>query len=138
MAFNINKVILVGNIGKDPEIRTTQDGSKIASFSLATTESWTEKDSGQKATRTEWHRIVVFNQNLADLVEKYVSKGTKLYVEGQLQTRKWTDAQGVERYTTEVVLSRFRGEMVIFDGKSDGAISFNQPVSSQFDDEIPF
>lgn len=138
MAFNINKVILVGNIGKDPEIRTTQDGSKIASFSLATTESWTEKDSGQKATRTEWHRVVVFNQNLADLVEKYVSKGTKLYVEGQLQTRKWTDAQGVERYTTEIVLSRFRGEMVIFDGKSDGAISFNQPVSSQFDDEIPF
>ena len=138
MAFNINKVILVGNIGKDPEIRTTQDGSKIASFSLATTESWTEKDSGQKATRTEWHRVVVFNQNLADLVEKYVSKGTKLYVEGQLQTRKWTDAQGVERYTTEIVLSRFRGEIVIFDGKSDGAISFNQPVSSQFDDEIPF
>ena len=138
MAFNINKVILVGNIGKDPEIRTTQDGSKIASFSLATTESWTEKDSGQKATKTEWHRVVVFNQNLADLVEKYVSKGTKLYVEGQLQTRKWTDAQGVERYTTEIVLSRFRGEMVIFDGKSDGAISFNQPVSSQFDDEIPF
>lgn len=138
MAFSVNKVILVGNIGKDPEIRTTQDGSKIASFSLATTESWTEKDSGQKTTRTEWHRVVVFNQNLADLVEKYVSKGTKLYVEGQLQTRKWTDAQGVERYTTEIVLSRFRGEMVIFDGKSDGAISFNQPVASQFDDEIPF
>lgn len=138
MAFSVNKVILVGNIGKDPEIRTTQDGSKIASFSLATTESWTEKDSGQKTTRTEWHRVVVFNQNLADLVEKYVSKGTKLYVEGQLQTRKWTDAQCVERYTTEIVLSRFRGEMVIFDGKSDGAISFNQPVASQFDDEIPF
>ena len=140
MAFSVNKVILVGNLGRDPEVRSAQDGSKIVTFSVATTESWKKKDSNDREERTEWHRVVIFNQNLVEVAEKYLHKGSKVYLEGQLQTRKWQDQSGAERYTTEVVLSRFRGEMVLLDGKGDGAISFDQPVpdAGGIDDDIPF
>jgi single-strand DNA-binding protein len=121
MAGSVNKVILVGNLGRDPEIRFTQAGEKIAHFSLATSERWRDKASGENKERTEWHRVVVFNDRIADVVEKYLRKGAKVYVEGQLQTRKWTDKEGQERYTTEVVLSRFRGELTMLDGRGDAA-----------------
>ena len=120
MAGSVNKVILIGNLGRDPEIRTTQDGTRIANFSLATSENWRDKASGERRERTEWHRVVIFNDRLVDVVEKYVKKGAKLYIEGALQTRKWTDQQGVEKYTTEVVLQRFRGELTMLDGRGEG------------------
>ena len=120
MAGSVNKVILVGNVGRDPEIRSTQDGQKIANFTLATSETWRDKNSGERKERTEWHRIVVFNERVADVVEKYVRKGSKLYIEGALQTRKWTDQSGQERYTTEVVLQRFRGELTMLDSRGGG------------------
>jgi len=121
MAGSVNKVILVGNVGRDPEIRSTQDGQKIANFTLATSENWRDKTSGERKERTEWHRIVVFNERLADVIEKYVRKGSKLYIEGALQTRKWTDQSGQERYTTEVVLQRFRGELTMLDSRGGGS-----------------
>ena len=121
MAGSVNKVILVGNVGKDPEIRRTQDGRAIASFSIATSETWRDKSSGEKKERTEWHRISVFNENFVKVIEQYVKKGSKLYVEGQLQTRKWTDQSGVEKFTTEVVLQNFRGELTMLDSRSGGA-----------------
>jgi single-strand DNA-binding protein len=120
MAGSVNKVILVGNIGRDPEIRTTQDGMRVANMSLATSESWRDKNTGERKERTEWHRVVVFNERLVDVIEKYVRKGSKLYIEGALQTRKWTDNSGQERYTTEVVLQRFRGELTMLDGRGGG------------------
>ena len=120
MAGSVNKVILVGNIGKDPEIRNTQNGSKIANLTLATSETWNDKASGERKEKTEWHRVVVFNDRLVDVVERFVKKGRKLYVEGTLQTRKWTDQSGVEKYTTEVVLDRFRGELVLLDSSRGG------------------
>jgi single-strand DNA-binding protein len=120
MAGSVNKMILVGNLGRDPEIRTTQDGLKIANLSLATSESWRDKNSGERKERTEWHRVVIFNERLVDVVEKYVKKGSKLYIEGALQTRKWTDNSGAEKYTTEVVLQRFRGELTMLDGRGGG------------------
>jgi single-strand DNA-binding protein len=153
MAGSINKVILVGNLGKDPEIRMTQEGVKIASLSLATSEQWRDKATQERKERTEWHRVVVFNEKLADVAEKYLRKGSKLYVEGQLQTRKWTDQNGQERYTTEVVVPRFRGEITMLDGtKSQGSggeyASFDAsdnnmareafPAMEAIDDEIPF
>src|SRR3954453_23149880 len=110
MAGSVNKVILIGNLGKDPEVRSTQDGSKIVNFSLATSETWNDRASGERKERTEWHRVAIFNERLAEVAEKYLRKGSKVYVEGSLQTRKWTDQQGQERYTTEVVLGKFRGE----------------------------
>jgi single-strand DNA-binding protein len=116
MAGSVNKVILVGNVGKDPEVRTSQDGTKIVNFSLATSETWNDRASGERKERTEWHRVVVFNDRIGEVVEKYVRKGSKLYVEGALQTRKWTDQAGVEKYTTEVVIQRFRGELTMLDG----------------------
>ncbi|NHO31523.1 single-stranded DNA-binding protein [Acetobacter fallax] len=121
MAGSVNKVILVGNLGKDPEIRSSQSGQKIASFSVATSETWNDRASGEKKERTEWHRVVVFNDRLADVVERFVKKGRKVYLEGTLQTRKWTDQSGQERYTTEVVLDRFRGELVLLDGRGGGS-----------------
>jgi len=129
MAGSVNKVILVGNIGRDPEIRTTQDGMKVANMSLATSESWRDKNTGERKERTEWHRVVVFNERLVDVIEKYVKKGSKLYIEGALQTRKWTDNSGQERYTTEIVLQRFRGELTMLDsrGSSDGGIGGSTP-----------
>lgn len=120
MAGSVNKVILVGNLGRDPEIRTTQDGAKVANLSLATSESWRDRNSGERRERTEWHRVVVFNDKLCEVIERYLKKGSKIYVEGQLQTRKWTDQSGVEKYTTEVVLQRFRGELTMLDGRQDG------------------
>jgi single-strand DNA-binding protein len=121
MAGSVNKVILVGNLGRDPEIRSTQDGQRIANFTLATSESWRDRTSGERKERTEWHRVAIFNENLVGIAEKYLRKGSKVYVEGQLQTRKWTDQQGQERYTTEVALTRFKGELTMLDGARDGA-----------------
>ena len=120
MAGSVNKVILVGNVGKDPEVRTTQDGTKIVQFNLATSETWNDKASGERKERTEWHRVVVFNDRIGDVVEKYVRKGSKVYVEGALQTRKWTDQSGQEKYTTEVIIGRFRGELTLLDSRGGG------------------
>jgi single-strand DNA-binding protein len=124
MAGSVNKVILIGNVGRDPEIRSTNDGTRIANFTLATSDNWRDKASGERRERTEWHRIVIFNDRLADVVEKYVKKGAKLYIEGALQTRKWTDKDGQERYTTEVVLQRFRGELTMLDSRGGGGGDF--------------
>ncbi|GHT90527.1 hypothetical protein FACS1894122_00990 [Alphaproteobacteria bacterium] len=144
MAGSVNKVILVGNIGRDPEVRSAQDGSKIVNFTLATSESWKDKLSGERKDKTEWHRIVVFNPNLCEVCEKYLHKGSRVYVEGQLQTRRWQDQAGVEKFTTEVILSRFRGELTMLDSKpSDGGssgASFDAPASASpiAEDDIPF
>ena len=116
MAGSVNKVILVGNLGRDPEIRSTQDGTRIANLAVATSESWRDRVSGERKERTEWHRVVIFNERLSEIAEKYLKKGAKVYLEGALQTRKWTDQQGQERYSTEVVLQRFRGELTMLDG----------------------
>ena len=121
MAGSINKVILVGNLGRDPEIRSTQDGMRIANLAVATSETWRDKMSGERKERTEWHRVVIFNERLAEFAEKYLKKGRKVYVEGALQTRKWTDNAGQERYTTEVVLTRFRGELTMLDSAGGGS-----------------
>ena len=153
MAGSINKVTLVGNLGRDPEIRHTATGQKIAHLSVATSETWKDK-SGERQERTEWHRVVIFNANLADFSERFLKKGSKVYVEGALQTRKFTDQSGQDRYTTEVVLGAFRGELVVLDGRTDGAsssLSSDAGSSSSgwdatslsggadsFDDEIPF
>ena len=115
MAGSVNKVIIVGNLGRDPEIRFTQSGQKLANMSVATSEQWRDKQSGEKREKTEWHRVVVFDERLADIVEKYVKKGSKVYLEGSLQTRKWTGNDGVEKYTTEVVLQRFSGVLTMLD-----------------------
>jgi single-strand DNA-binding protein len=115
MAGSVNKVILVGNLGRDPELRSTQDGTRIANFTVATSESWRDRVSGERKERTEWHRVVIFNERLAEVAEKYLKKGAKVYIEGALQTRKWTDNSGQERYTTEIVLQRFRGELTMLD-----------------------
>jgi single-strand DNA-binding protein len=120
MAGSVNKVILIGNLGRDPEFRSMQDGTRLANMSLATSETWRDKNSGERRERTEWHRVVVFNDHLVDVIEKYLRKGSKIYVEGQLQTRKWTDNQGQEKYSTEVVLQRYRGELTMLDGRQDG------------------
>ena len=160
MAGSVNKVILVGNLGRDPEVRYSQDGNKIVNMSLATSESWTDKSSGERREKTEWHRVVIFNDRLGEVAEKYLNKGSKVYLEGQLQTRKWTGNDGQERYTTEVVISRFRGELTMLDSRSnmsqDNTISGQEPdhiasnstsedgsgsvgtVGDQLDDEIPF
>src|ERR1700739_741731 len=115
MAGSVNKVILVGNLGRDPELRSTQDGMRIANLAVATSESWRDRVSGERKERTEWHRVVIFNERLGEIAEKYLKKGAKIYIEGALQTRKWTDNSGQERYTTEVVLQRFRGELTMLD-----------------------
>lgn len=120
MAGSVNKVILIGNVGKDPEVRSTQDGSKIVNFTLATSDTWNDKASGERKERTEWHRIVCFNDRIGDVIEKYVRKGSKVYVEGALQTRKWTDQSGQDKYTTEVIIGRFRGELTLLDSRSSG------------------
>ncbi len=120
MAGSINKVILVGNLGRDPEVRFSQDGNKIVNMSLATSESWTDRSSGERREKTEWHRVVIFNERLSEIAEKYLNKGSKVYLEGQLQTRKWTGNDGIEKYTTEVVLSRFRGELTMLDSRGGG------------------
>jgi single-strand DNA-binding protein len=120
MAGSVNKVILVGNLGRDPEIRFTQSGQKLANMSVATSEQWRDKQTGERREKTEWHRVVVFDEKLADIVEKYVKKGSKVYLEGSLQTRKWTGNDGVEKYTTEVVLQRFSGVLTMLDSAGGG------------------
>jgi single-strand DNA-binding protein len=151
MAGSVNKVILVGNLGKDPEVRMTQDGTKIVNLALATSEQWRDRETQERKERTEWHRVVIFNEKLAEVADKYLRKGAKIYIEGQLQTRKWTDQSGQERYTTEIVVPRFRGEMTMLDGaRSQGGgdmTSFDAPSNAaretlpsmgEIDDEIPF
>src|SRR5579862_8768747 len=149
MAGSVNKVILVGNLGKDPDIRRTQNNDAIVNLSVATSESWRDKQTGERRERTEWHRVVIFNENLAKVAENYLRKGSKVYLEGQLQTRKYTDKDGAEKYSTEVVLSRFRGDLVLLDSRGDregasarnGGMSSEAPASferNEMDDEIPF
>src|ERR1700744_3778513 len=118
MAGSVNKVILVGNLGRDPEVRNTQDGSKIVNLALATSETWNDRQSGERKEKTEWHRVVIFNDRVADVAEKYLKKGAKIYVEGALQTRKWTDQSGQERYSTEVVIGRFNGQLTMLDSRA--------------------
>ena len=120
MAGSVNKVILIGNLGKDPKVSRLNSGDQVVSFSLATSESWRDKNTGERKEKTEWHNVVIFNENIGKIVEQYCKKGSKVYVEGQLQTRKWTDQAGVERYTTEVVLQRFRGELTLLDSRGGG------------------
>ncbi len=120
MAGSVNKVILVGNLGRDPEVRSTQNGGKIVNLNIATSENWKDKNSGERQEKTEWHRVVIFNDRLGEVAERYLKKGSKVYVEGQLQTRKWTDKENQERYTTEVVIGRFKGELTLLDGRSGG------------------
>ena len=147
MAGSINKVILVGNLGKAPEVRFGQDGSKIVTFSIATSESWKDRTTGERKDRTEWHKVVIFNDKIGEIAEKYLQKGSKIFIEGQLQTRKWTDTAGQERYTTEVVLSKFRGDLTLLDSRSasegEGAIgSASRPAeassSKSSDDDKKF
>src|ERR1700744_2749049 len=150
MAGSVNKVILVGNLGKDPEVRRMTSGEPVVSFSLATSESWRDKSSGERKEKTEWHNVVVFNKNLAEVAEKYLRKGSKVYVEGSLQTRKWTDKDGAEKYSTEIVLQNFRGELTMLDTRGEGGGgggggrmggAGEAPASFQreeMDDEIPF
>lgn len=120
MAGSVNKVILIGNVGRDPEIRSTSGGSRVVNLSIATSESWKDKSSGERKEKTEWHRVTVFNERLVDVVERYVKKGAKLYIEGALQTRKWTDKDGAEKYSTEIVLQNFRGEITMLGGGGRG------------------
>lgn len=124
MAGSVNKVILVGNLGKDPEIRRTQDGRPIANLSVATSESWRDKNTGERKEKTEWHRVVIFNEGLCKIVEQYLKKGSKIYLEGALQTRKWTDKDGVEKYSTEVVLQGFNSSLTMLDGRGGGGGEF--------------
>ncbi len=121
MAGSVNKVILIGNLGADPEIRRTQDGRPIANLRVATSESWRDKNTGERKEKTEWHRVVIFNEGLCRIAEQYLKKGSKVYLEGQLQTRKWTDKDNIERYSTEVVLQGFNSSLTMLDGRSGGA-----------------
>jgi single-strand DNA-binding protein len=124
MAGSVNKVILVGNLGRDPEVRRLGSGEPVVNLRIATSETWRDKQSGERKERTEWHSVVIFNENLAKVAEQYLKKGSKVYIEGQLQTRKWQDQQGVEKYTTEIVLQRFRGELTILDSRGQGGDEF--------------
>ena len=133
MAGSVNKVILVGNLGRDPEVRSMQDGRNMVNMSVATSETWRDRQSGERKERTEWHRVVIFNEKLAEVAQKYVKKGSKIYVEGQLTTRKWTDQSGQERYTTEVVIPRFGGALTMLDGRSAGG---EAGASAGMDDEM--
>jgi single-strand DNA-binding protein len=121
MAGSVNKVILIGNLGKDPEVRSLNSGEKVVNLSLATSESWRDKASGERKEKTEWHRVVIFNEALGKVAEQYLKKGSTVYIEGQLQTRKWTDKDGAEKYSTEIVLQKFRGELTMLGGRGDGA-----------------
>ena len=150
MSGSLNRVILIGNLGRDPEVRSFQNGGRVANFSIATSERWKDRNSGEQRERTEWHRIAVLNDNLINVVERFLRKGSKVCVEGQLETRKWTDQSGQERYTTEVVLRPFRGELTMLDGRSEGGQEDTglgwteragvdpQAAGSDLDDEIPW
>jgi single-strand DNA-binding protein len=120
MAGSVNKVILVGNLGKDPEVRTLNSGDRVANLRIATSETWRDKSSGERKEKTEWHQVVIFNENLVKVAESYLKKGAKVYIEGSLQTRKWTDQSGAEKYSTEIVLAKFRGELTMLDGRAGG------------------
>jgi len=148
MAGSVNKVILVGNLGKDPEVRRMTSGDPVVNLSVATSETWRDKASGERKEKTEWHRVVIFNKNLAEVAEKYLRKGSKVYVEGSLQTRKWTDKDGAEKYSTEIVLQNFRGELTMLDTKGGEGGGSRERVGAseapggfqreEMDDEIPF
>jgi single-strand DNA-binding protein len=158
MAGSVNKVILIGNLGADPEIRTLPSGERVANLRLATSENWRDKATGERKEKTEWHRVTIFNDNISKVVEQFCRKGSKIYVEGALQTRKWTDQSGAERYSTEVVIQRFKGELTLLDGRGESAGGGREPeyaggfssgpraggsgpredFSADLDDEIPF
>lgn len=157
MAGSVNKVILIGNLGREPEVRHAPDGSRIVQLSVATSESWKDKTTGERKEKTEWHRVVIFNERLGEIAEKYLQKGAKVYLEGQIQTRKWQDKDNVERYTTEVILSKFKGELTLLDSRASNApqmpSGFGEPTNTTYkastpstssnlaeelDDEIPF
>jgi single-strand DNA-binding protein len=159
MAGSVNKVILVGNLGKDPEIRTLTSGDRVANLTIATSETWRDRNSGERKEKTEWHRVVIFNDNLVKVAESYLKKGSSVYIEGSLQTRKWTDNSGVEKYSTEIVLQKFRGELTMLGGRGDGGGAMgerdeggygfgggapakksgpSESFSADLDDEIPF
>jgi len=150
MAGSLNKVMVLGNLGKDPEVRTTQDGGKIVTLSIATSEHWTDKRSGEKRERTEWHRVVIFSNGLAELVERSLYRGSRVYVEGSLQTRKWTDPIGQDKYSTEIVLQPYNGKLIMLDGANtrggegssgvaaSGATTSGAAYGSDLDEEIPF
>ena len=160
MAGSINKVILVGNLGRDPEVRRLNSGAPVVNLRVATSENWRDKNTGERQERTEWHNVVIFNENLGRIAEQYLKKGSKVYIEGQLQTRKWQDQSGQDRYTTEVVIQRFRGELALLDRAGDNVVADNGNGSSfgraspmennrgsgaggaslaeEMDDEIPF
>lgn len=158
MAGSVNKVILIGNLGNDPEVKTMQNGGKLANLSIATSESWKDKNTGERKEKTEWHRVVIFNEPLVNLAEKYLRKGSKVYIEGQLETRKWQDQSGQDKYSTEVVLRPYRGEITMLDSRNSDSQSYgggasggsnysssqNQPASTPaatvdtLEDEIPF
>jgi len=121
MAGSVNKVILVGNLGRDPEVRSFPNGGKVCNLRIATSENWRDKATGERKERTEWHSVAIFNENLAKIAEQYLKKGSKVYIEGQLETRKWQDQSGAERYTTEVVLRQFRGELTLLDARGEGS-----------------
>ena len=135
MAGSVNKVIIVGNLGRDPEVRSFPNGGKVVNLRIATSETWRDKQSGERKERTEWHSVVIFNENLAKVAEQYLKKGSKVYIEGQLQTRKWQDQQGADRYSTEVVLQRFRGELTILDSRGQGGSDeYGEGGGSSFED----
>ena len=152
MSGSVNKVILIGNLGREPEVRTMQNGGKVCNLSIATSERWKDRNSGEQQERTEWHRVVVFDDRLVDVAERYLQKGAKVFLEGELQTRKWTDQSGQEKYTTEVVLRKFRGQLTMLDSRAGGGSgqeisqNYSPPEdsglgptgSSDLDDEIPF
>ena len=144
MTASLNRATLIGNLGADPEIRRTQDGKPIANLSVATTESWKDKNTGERKDKTEWHRVVIFNEGLCKVAEQYLKKGSKVYLEGQLQTRKWQDNEGKDRWSTEIVLQGFGSTLKMLDGKSEGQSSGNQydnQINSEpsgIDDEVPF
>ena len=133
MAGSVNKVILIGNLGADPEVRHTQDGRSICNLRLATTDTWRDKQSGERREKTEWHSVVIFNEQLGKIAQQYLKKGAKVYIEGQLQTRKWQDNSGNDRYTTEVVLQNYNGQLTMLDGRSGGASGFNDGGHADFD-----
>ena len=148
MAGSVNKVILVGNLGRDPEVRSFPNGGKVVNLRIATSERWRDKQTGENKERTEWHSVAIFNENLGRIAEQYLRKGSKVYLEGQLETRKWQDASGQDRYTTEVVLRQFRGELTLLDSRGEGGGGYEQDrggiggesrgAAGALDDEIPF
>ena len=140
MAGSVNKVIIVGNLGADPDVRSLQSGDKVVNISVATSETWKDRQTGERKERTEWHRVVIFNENLAKVAEQYLRKGSKIYLEGSLQTRTWEDRDGQKKHITEVVLQRYRGELTMLDGRSEGQ-GGSQPAGqtpSDREDEVPF